>query len=444
MKNSSTPSFSSINKLAIPSIISGLSEPIVSMTDTAFVGTIGKTELAAVGIASTFILLILWVFSSAKSAMASIVGQAYGAQKLTTLHGLILQSVILLFIIGFLVSGVVNIFSSDIFTSFYKAEGDILDACNAYYNIRWWGVPFMLSTYIIFGILKGLQNTSIAMGITLVGALLNILLDAILIIGIDGYVTPMGIEGAAIATTAAQVVMFLMAIMALKRQYPEKMAWSKLIVPHSKLPLLFTQSTHLFLRTALLNLTITLAIRYATSYGESVVATHHIIAQFLLFAAFFVDGYANAGIAIAGRLYGANEKEILGKLNKKLLLAGLVIAIFMMIIYGLGYNYWGSIFTNDKKVLLLFKNNFWLLILMLPINSISFIMDGIFIGIGKTNEMFKGMLIASLAVFIPTILFFDWYLGTLSGIWIALILWMSTRASYLYYSFSSQKNKGHL
>jgi len=45
-----------INRLAIPAILTGIAEPVISLVDTAFVGQIGTTELAAVGIAGSFYL----------------------------------------------------------------------------------------------------------------------------------------------------------------------------------------------------------------------------------------------------------------------------------------------------------------------------------------------------------------------------------------------------
>jgi Na+-driven multidrug efflux pump len=53
-----------INKLAVPALIAGISEPILSITDTAIIGNIdvNATEsLAAVGIVGAFISMLIWV-----------------------------------------------------------------------------------------------------------------------------------------------------------------------------------------------------------------------------------------------------------------------------------------------------------------------------------------------------------------------------------------------
>jgi Na+-driven multidrug efflux pump len=45
-----------LDRLAVPAIISGIAEPVISLVDTAFVGRLGTADLAAVGIASSFFL----------------------------------------------------------------------------------------------------------------------------------------------------------------------------------------------------------------------------------------------------------------------------------------------------------------------------------------------------------------------------------------------------
>jgi MATE family multidrug resistance protein len=63
--NTAKISLKHINKLAIPALISGISEPILSLTDAAIIGNIdiNATEsLAAVGIVTTFLSMLIWVW----------------------------------------------------------------------------------------------------------------------------------------------------------------------------------------------------------------------------------------------------------------------------------------------------------------------------------------------------------------------------------------------
>jgi multidrug resistance protein, MATE family len=80
-----------INKLAVPAIIAGISEPILSVTDAAIVGHIPNNapeSLAAVGIVTTFLSMLIWVLGQSRSAISSIISQYVGANKLDEVKNL--------------------------------------------------------------------------------------------------------------------------------------------------------------------------------------------------------------------------------------------------------------------------------------------------------------------------------------------------------------------
>ena len=88
-----------INKLAIPALISGISEPILSLTDAAVVGNVdlNATEsLAAIGIVTTFISMLIWVLGQTRSAISSIISQHLGANALDQVRQLPAQAIFLI------------------------------------------------------------------------------------------------------------------------------------------------------------------------------------------------------------------------------------------------------------------------------------------------------------------------------------------------------------
>ena len=85
-----------INKLAIPALVAGIAEPLLSITDTAIIGNIenNATEsLAAVGIVGAFISMLVWVFGQIRSAISSIISQYLGANKLDEVKYLPAQAI---------------------------------------------------------------------------------------------------------------------------------------------------------------------------------------------------------------------------------------------------------------------------------------------------------------------------------------------------------------
>ncbi len=197
---SASISFKNISRLAIPALISGVSEPILSLTDTAIVGNIdvNATEsLAAVGIVGAFISMLIWVLGQTRSAISSIVSQYLGANQLEEVKNLPAQAIFIITSLSIVIIFATFPFAKQIF-QLYNASDLILDYSVDYYKIRVFGFPFTLFTIGVFGAFRGLQNTFYPMIIAIVGASANIILDFALVYGIEGYINPMNIKGAAI------------------------------------------------------------------------------------------------------------------------------------------------------------------------------------------------------------------------------------------------------
>ncbi|MCZ4407456.1 MATE family efflux transporter [Cryomorphaceae bacterium 1068] len=421
-----------INRLALPAILTGIAEPVITLVDTAFVGQIGTTELAAVGIAGSFYLMTVWILAQTLTAIAAIVSRYYGSKRLTEIETLVPQALVsnILLGVGFLV--LTKTFSEDIFR-FYNADGPVLELCKDYFSIRSWGFPFTLATLLLFGVFRGLQNTSWAMIISLSGATVNLILDYILIFGIDGMVNPMGIEGAAAASLVSQILMFLMALVFLYYKTPFRLKIQlKLNAEYRNLA---GMSIDLFIRTILLNLTFYLATRYATGYGEEVIAAHTIAINIWLFSSFFIDGYAHAGNALAGRLLGEERPKLLYKMGLRINRIAIWIGFGLAVIYGIGYFQIGKFFSNDAAVLAQFEAIFFLVIITQPINASAFAFDGIYKGLGEMKLLRNLLIFSTLFGFVPVSVSFHYYSPGLLGIWIAFLVWMVIRSGWLVFDF---------
>ncbi len=419
-----------INRLAIPAILTGIAEPVISLVDTAFVGQIGTTELAAVGIASSFYLMTVWILAQTLTAIAAIISRFYGSGKLDEVKSLVPQALLSNILLGLLFYAVTNTFSTEIF-QLYNAEGQVLQACEDYFHIRSFGFPFTLATLLLFGTFRGLQNTSWAMVIALTGAVVNLVLDYILIFRWNG--TGLGIEGAAIASLIAQVIMFLMAVVFLLWKTPFGIRPTLPINPQFKW--LAGMSLDLFVRTIMLNLTFYLATRYATGYGKTYIAAHTIALNIWLFSSFFIDGYAHAGNAMAGRFLGQGNASGIYALGRKIGKISVGIGTGLAVIYAAGYFFVGHFFTQDAAVISIFENVFWLVIISQPINALAFSLDGLYKGLGRTKVLRNLLIGSTLLGFIPVAWIFHTWHPSLIGIWVAFLVWMAIRSGWLVWDF---------
>ena len=430
-----TFSFKAINRLAIPAIIAGIAEPLLSITDTAIVGNlkVNSTEaLAAVGIAGSFITAIIWILAQTRSAISAIIAQYLGANKIKDILNLPSQIILINLLLSLGIYLITIIFITDIF-KLYNASGLVLDQAVSYYKIRALGLPLTLFVFAIFGVFRGLQNTFWPMLVSLIGAGLNVVLDFALVFGIDGIIPAMNIEGAAWASVISQGVMALLAFLLMITKTPFSLRFT--LNFHPEIRRLLSLSFNLIIRTTALNIALYLANSYATKYGTNYIAAQTIAFQIWLFFAFFIDGYASVGNIMSGKFLGEKNYSKIWNLGILLSKYTIFIAVGLGLICSIFYYQIGQLFTNNQEVLRLFYNVFWIVILMQPINAIAFVFDGVFKGLAEAVILRNTLLIATFFGFIPTLIIGDFFNLKLYAIWTAFAVWMIYRSGILIFIF---------
>jgi len=427
--------YSEINKLAIPALISGIAEPILSITDTAIVGNVNYNAmeaLGAVGIVGTFLSMLVWVFGQKRSVIASIVAQAIGARKINEIKSLPSQAIFIILLMSLVIIVITYPFAENLF-SFYNASGLILDYSVDYYKIRVIGIPFTLITIGVFGVFRGLQNTITPMAIALVGTSLNIVLDIILVYGIEGILSPMHIYGAAYASVIAQVTMAGLAVFLLYKKTKITLQFS--LPFNKKIRDFLSMFLDLIIRTLALNIALYFGSSFAAKYGDEFIAAYTIAINLWFLGAFIIDGYSSAATILSGKFFGEKSYYKLIELSYKLSLIGIFLGISIFAIGMIFYGYLGIIFTKEQIVLVEFYNVFWIVLIMQPLCAVAFIFDGIFKGLGWMKKLRNVLLFSTFIVFIPTLLITDSYGYKLEGIFLAFTLWIIARGVPLIIKF---------
>jgi putative MATE family efflux protein len=419
--------FKNIHRLAIPALIAGIAEPLLSITDTAIIGnmdTNATESLAAVGIVGAFISMLVWVFGQVRSSISSIISQYVGAHKLDEINDLPAQATAIVLVGSLVVLAISYPFATAIF-KFYNATGLILDYAVTYFKIRIFGFPFSLFVFAIFGTFRGLQNTYYPMMIAIIGALLNVVLDIAFVYGVEGFIAPMHVKGAAYASVISQIAMAVIAAFLLLKKTSISL---KVLLPLNKeIKRMLSMISNLFIRTIALNIALYFGTSYAASYGKEYIAAYTIGLNIWFLGAFMIDGYSSAGNILSGKLLGEKDYKTLFKLSRKLTKYGFLIGVFLAIVGGFFYDSIGNIFTKDPVVLEKFYASFWIILAMQPLCAITFIFDGIYKGMGEMKILRNLLLVSTGIVFIPVLLIFDNFDFKLHAIWIAFSCWIVVR-----------------
>jgi putative MATE family efflux protein len=266
------------------------------------------------------------------------------------------------------------------------------------------------------------------------GAVVNVGLDYLLVYGIDGHLEGMGLAGAAIASLFAQATMLAIALFYFFKNTPFTL-WIHQWTPHFQLKDHIKLTANFFLRTLAINICIYLSYRNANGYGVEEAATHAILMNIWLFFSFFIDGFANAGNAIGGRLLGAGDRDSLNYLAVKTNTFGVGVSIVLALICAIFYTQIGGWFTDNTRVDALFMDTFFIILLMQPINAVAFVYDGIFKCWGEAPYLRNLLLGVTFVLFVPVLLVFDYFGFELKAIWIAFFAWMIGRALLLHLKF---------
>jgi len=429
-------SIADINKLAIPAILYNITEPLLGLVDLAIIGKIAENSTEAqggVGLAVGLISTLVWGLAQVRTAISSQVGKFLGMKQLSKIKSLVPQSLYLSLFLGVFFWILTVLFYQPISAFlFHNTNSLTLDFSLDYYKIRAIGLPISLFIAGVFGVFRGYQNTSWAMTISLVGGLANLLLDLVLVHGYADMIPAMGVKGAAYASLIAQGIMFLMSIYYLIKKTPFNLNPTLKFNPELKTTLKLT--VNMLIRTLALNATFILALRFANNYGKDALSAYAVGINIWLFSSFFIDGYSNAGNAIAGKLLGEKDIDKLAHLGKFLIQINFFVALGLSFVYFLTTNLITDIYFNDTTAPL-FLSFFWIIIIAQPINSIAYSLDGIFKGLGEAKTLRNILLSGTFLIFIPLIFLFDYFNFNLLGIWFSFLAWMTWRAGSLFILF---------
>jgi putative MATE family efflux protein len=184
--------------LAIPALIGMLADPLLSLMDTAYVGRVGSTELAALGACTSIFHLAFNAFRATTTATTSLVGNA---QSEVEKKQIIKISLSLGVVLGFIVMTILEVSGPwCLATMGVPQSSSLFPPAISYLKARLWAAPAVLAIVVAEGAFRGYGDTTIPLLASLVASVMNLILDPILM-----FTMGWGVSGAAAATGVSQV-----------------------------------------------------------------------------------------------------------------------------------------------------------------------------------------------------------------------------------------------
>ena len=362
--------------LALPALGALAVEPLVSLVDTAFVGRLGTTELAALGVNTALFGFAFFVFNFLAYATTPLIAADVGRGDLDAAGRTAVQAVALAIGIG--LAGIMALQAgAGGLLRLMGAEGSVVDAGAGYLRARAIGMPGVLLVTVGHGVFRGVQNTRTPLLVTLGVSLVNLILDPVLIWGVG-----LGLTGAGLASAVGQLlggaaVLWLMA----SGRTGLPLVWG-VPTPAELRPFLAAGSA-LTVRTLALVSTFTVATSMATRLGPVNVAAHQVASQVWLFLALVVDAIAIAAQAMVGKSLGEENRAAARAAANRMLQWGLVWGVALGVIFWSLRNILPTWFTSEADVVATAVALMPFVALMQPLNALVFVWDGVFIGAAR-------------------------------------------------------------
>ncbi len=311
LKMTTQPVEKLILKLAIPTIISMLVTTFYNMADTYFVGQIGagmelavrqqmqEAAISAVGVVMSLMAVIQAFGFFFGHGSGNFVSRALGQNDVKSAETVATSGFFYAVITGVLITVFGLIFDEQL-AGVLGCNPDFLDETLEYMNIILLGAPINMASLVLNNQMRFQGNATFAVvGISL-GAILNIVLDAWFVLGLD-----MGVKGAALATIIGQAVSFILLLIGIEKSDCIKIRFKNLRFNKLTVSEICRGGLPSLGRQGLSSVSIACLNNMAKGYGTPAVAAMSVVSRIMLFAASTLIGFGQGFQPVCGFNYGA-------------------------------------------------------------------------------------------------------------------------------------------
>lgn len=285
--------------LAVPTIISMLVSSFYNMADTFFVGKLDTQSTAAVGVAFSMMTIIQAIGFFFGHGSGNYISRKLGSKELEEASAMAANGFFLSFFCGIVIALLGIIFIKPLSVALGSTP-TILPYTEKYLRIILFGTPFMTSSLVLNNQLRFQGRASFAMVGIVIGAVLNIVLDPILI-----FIFEMGISGAAIATVFSQICSFVLLVFMTSKGGSINIRFKNLQVNGHFIKEIFRGGVPSLCRQGLASIAVIFLNHAAGVYGDAAIAGMSIVNRITMFANSALIGFGQGFQPVCGFNYGA-------------------------------------------------------------------------------------------------------------------------------------------
>lgn len=335
--------------LAVPMILELVMESAFAVVDIYFVGRLGASAVAAVGLTETYLFLLYSIAMGLATAVTAVIARRTGEKNTSDAGSSAVQS-ILLALLASLPFSAAGIFYSKELLALMGGDEWVINQGYRYMQWMLGGNAVIVLLFVINAIFRGAGDAAIAMRILWIANGINIILDPILIFG-WGFIPALGIEGAAIATTIGRGVGVLIQLWILFKGGKHIRVTFLQLSWNAKLMLNIFRTSLGGIGQMIIAMTSWIFLmRILAEVGSEAVAGSTIAMRIMMFTMMPAWGMANAAATLVGQNLGAGYPDRAESAVWKTGIYNMIFLIGVSVVYFFYSHPLMRIFTADPRV----------------------------------------------------------------------------------------------
>ena len=386
--------------LTWPMLFGMIGMVIFNLTDTFFLGRLGVKPLAAISYTFPVIMFLNGIAQGIGIGTSSLVSRniiTTGKKEIQTMAG----SALLLGILMVILFVVVGLLTIRPLFSLLGAEGEILEYVHDYMSIWYMGVLFVVIPMVGNNIIRATGDTFTPGMTMLASAVINTILDPLLIFGIGPF-PELGVKGAALATVIARSVSMIVVITVLTRR--EKLltfhmgslnaigqTWRKIlyIAGPATLGLLITP------------LSLAVITRIVSAFGKEAMAAFGVASRVEMFGLMVISSLSTVMIIFVGQNYSNHQyariqRALTHARNFSLLWGGFVFLLLLLFAGTVA-----AIFTKDAEVIAIARQYFLIIAGSYGFQGLVMLSTSVYNGLNKPYPSIFFIAVRTFGLFVP-------------------------------------------
>lgn len=423
--------------IALPIVLSNATIPILGVVDTGVIGQLGEAApIGAVGIGAIILTALYWLFGFLRMGITGLASQARGAGDGAEVAAL-LSRALMIGVAGGLCMIVLQVplFWAAFLIS--PASDEVETLARSYMGIRVWSAPAAIGLYGITGWLIAQERTRAVLALQVWMNGLNIVLDLVFVLGL-GW----GVGGVAFATFLAEWSGLAMGLWLCRVVFRDTAwrDWPRVFDP-VRLRRMARVNVDILIRSLLLQAVFVSFLFWGAGLGDVQLAANQILLQFLHVTAHALDGFAFSAQVLVGQAMGARAPAALRRGAVLTSLWGVVVCAMLAATFAIFGGAVIDVMTTSGDVQAAARGYLPYMIAAPVVGVAAWMLDGIFIGATRTQDM-RNMMIVSVAIYFAA----AWPLvGAYGnhGLWIALLISFVARAVTLGLRYGALERAAH-